>query len=324
MTNIPVSAAALAALLCLAPGLASASPLLPTFMSVDVPDKTAGAVAPGTNIQIGVNSGTGDSRPTFTDDVYLNTLTFAGTSFTGTTNFKAAQSVTVLSGAGQVNVEWGDNDTGDDGDPNPMATLGQPDTVKETTDPTIQNAGLLEVFSSLSLSEMTDGEGGAAHSYEVIFSNGITDNADGADDVPEIVLFERGRNDSFALSLILGRTSEGLVLSDALSMSSATFAPLGMNIDTTEIGGGQQMGVAGFDLDAWGIDAGATVFGFVFEGSGADLSGVLASGQTDQFVPPLPEDPIAVMPLPAGAWLLMAGLGGLAALRRRKGASPTA
>jgi len=296
---------------------AQADTLLPTFMSVDVPEGTRGAVAAQTNIVLNPLD-----PLAFTDDVYLNTLRFGSTTFSGANAFAVADRLEVLSNRGQVNVEWGDDDgrgTADnpaadpeDGDFNPMAKIGQPDSNKEITDPSIQDAGLLSVFNTLSLTEMSDGEGGAAHSFKVLFDRGITDNDAGEDDTPEIVMFERGLNDTFSISLIVGGTFEDPELSAALEISSSSFARMGIRTDTTEIGGPQDIGVGGFDLNDWAIAEGQSIFGFVFNGVGADLSGIFLSQSDGNFTPPL-----APIPLPAGAWLMLAGLGALVWQRRR-------
>ncbi|MEM1430255.1 MAG: exosortase-dependent surface protein XDP2 [Pseudomonadota bacterium] len=301
-----------AAATLLAPA-AQANTLLPTFMSVDVPIGTQGAIAPQTGLVLD------QSTPlTFTDDVYLNTLRFGSTSFSGSSAFTVGTHVEVLSNRGQVNVEWGDDDGRStfadpgDGDPNPMAAIGQPDSQKETTDPAIQDAGLLRVFNTLSLTEMTDGEGGAAHSFKVRFSESIADNDAGVDDTPEIVIFERGRNDRFEISLIIGGTFAAPILSDPLQVNSASFARMGIRTNTTEIGSAQDLGIGGFDLNEWGIADGQSVFGFVYSGTGADLSGIFASREVSNLVPP-----ISPVPLPAGAWFLLAGLSAFAWMRRR-------
>ncbi|MEM0936256.1 MAG: exosortase-dependent surface protein XDP2 [Pseudomonadota bacterium] len=283
---------------------AAAVTLQPSAMTVTVP---------GTSAPVALDPG---APMSFTDDVFLNSLTFGTRTFTGTDNFRAASDFTVLSGRNQVNVEWGDDDDGSDGDDTPLVKAGITNTTNaEALGPADQDFALLQVFNSLSLSEMTDGEAGSAHSYRVLFENGITDNDAGVDDIPEIVFFERGRNDTFELLLILGGTFDDPILSDAITVSSESFASPGLNVDTIEISGSQALGVGGFDLNDWGIPVGASVFGFEFRGSGADLSGIFASGLSDQFVPPLPP---SVVPLPAGVLLLLTALGGFRVLRRRQ------
>src|SRR6056297_3479093 len=153
-----------------------ASPLLPSFMSVDVPVGTQGGVTPGTGIALD------PSTPlTFTDDVFLNTLTFGSTSFSGASFFAAAVQLEVTLNRGQVNIEWGDDDGPGDGDDNPLAKAGEDPADKESTDPSIQDPGLLRAFDTLSLTEMTDGEGGDPYGFKVLFSQGVLDNDDAAD-----------------------------------------------------------------------------------------------------------------------------------------------
>lgn len=288
---------------------AVAGPLAPSALTIDVPFGTNNPGDVGTNI-------TPDPSLVYVDDIYIHAMTFGSQTFLGgNQNLRGALDAEVTSGFGNVNVEWGDSDTASDGDPNGMAKIGQPASLKESTDPTIQNPGLLTVFSDDSLTEMTDGESGT-HSYKVLFRNGILDNDNGIDPIPEIVFFERGRNDVFTIELILGGSFEAPVLSAPLRIDSGDFYDLGMRVNTTEIGGTQTLGVAGFDLNDWGLDAGQIAFGFVFTGGGADLSGVFASGDEQQFVPPIP--------LPAGIWLMGGALGAAGWLRHRRKAKPVA
>ena len=301
--TLPMAATVFAAL-----GLpAFAGPIAPSALTIDVP---LGSNNPG-SIGTGV---TPDPSLVYVDDIYIHALTFGSTVFQGNdVNLRGAIDLEVLSGRGNVNVEWGDSDTNSDGDPTGMAKIGQPDSEAESTDPAIQDPGLLTVYSENSLTEMTDGESGQ-HSYKVLFANGILDNDNGIDSIPEIVFFERGRNDVFTIELIVGGNFENPVLSDPLEINSSMFSDVGLNVNTREINGSQILGVAGYDLNDWGLSSGEAAFGFVFTGGGADLSGIFASGEVGQFVPP------ATVPLPAGLWLLGGALGaaGWASARKRR------
>lgn len=288
---------------------AVAVPILPTAIEILVP---ADGNNPGTTGIV-----TPSSSTTYTDDIFLESLTFgAAGGFTSSSNFRAAIDLEVTANRENVNVEWGDTDDNADLDPNPMTSIGQPDTAKESTDPAIQDAGLLQVFNSLSLTEMTDGESGG-HAFKVAFANSIVDNDNGVDGLPEIVIFERGRNDVFDVELIIGGDFDTPVLSSALRIDSGDFADLGLRVDTTEISGSQALGVAGFDLNDWGLSSGEDVFGFVLTrvSGGPDIGGFFAAGESVQF-----SDPISgagEVPLPASIWLMLAGLGCLAGMRRR-------
>lgn len=287
----------------------SAGSIAPDALTVDVPLGSNNPGSIGTNLSI-------DPNLVYVDDVYIHALTFGSSVFYGNgMNLRGATALEVLSGRNNVNVEWGDADTASDGDPTGMAKIGQPDSSAESQDPAIQDPGLLTVFAQNSLTEMTDGEN-ANHSYKVLFSNGILDNDAGIDSIPEIVFFERGRNDVFTIALIVGGSFADPVLSDPLQINSASFADLGMRVNTREIANSQVLGVAGYDLNDWGLEAGQAAYGFVFTGvtGGADLSGIFASGDVSQFIPP------AAVPLPPGVWLLGGALGaaGWASARRRR------
>lgn len=255
----------------------------------------------------------------YTDDLFLQSLVFPSVTFANPGNFRAAQDLEVITGRTEVNVEWGDQDTGADGDPTPLASIGQPDGLKETTDPAIQDAGLLQVFNSLSLTEMTDGEG-PDFSFKVLFQNGLTDDNPGAgDQVPELIFVERGLNDTFDVELILGGSFENPVLSDPLRIDSGDFWSSGLSVNTTEISDAQELGVGGFDLNDWGLSGGETVFGFLLTGvqGGPDLNGFFLSAEDPgRFVDPL-EPPVSQVPLPASILLLLSALGVLGSLRSR-------
>jgi hypothetical protein len=296
-----VVCAAAAAAMMAAAGPAPAAVLAPTDLALSTP---AGGTSPASP---------------YTDDVYLDTLAFGGTVFSAG-DLRAARSIEVLSGRDNINAEWGDTDTAADGDPDPFTKAGLDPAEQEMAPPAAQDAALLEAFDSLSLSEIIDGEDSdqpGFFSFRLLFSAGLLDNDTAPDDIPEIVLFERGRNDVFTLELILGGTPASPVLSDPLTVNSADFAEAGFSIDTTEIGGAQGMGVGGLDLNDFELSGGEIVYGFVFTqvSGGPDLGGAFLSG-ADGFAPPL--DPDTAVPLPAAGTMLLGGLAALGTLARRR------
>lgn len=292
----------------LAPAVAQASVLLPTGITVSTP------------------AGSNDTTSPYSDDVFMETLSFGSTTFDGSAGIRAIDRFRVTSGASRINAEWGDNDDGSDGDDNPFVKAGFNPALQETTDPAIQNAALLNVFNTLNLSEMSDGEGNGNFSFRVEFSVSLTDDDNGVDAVPEIVFLERGRNDAFEVKLITGGTFDTPVFSNALKVSSRDFWKTGLRVNTTETGA-QDVGAGGFDFNDFGIASGASVYGFeltTLNKSGPDLNGFfLTSTDPSRYGKPLsyltPSTLLAPVPLPAALPLLLAALGGLAVMRRRRG-----
>ncbi|MGF1554469.1 MAG: exosortase-dependent surface protein XDP2 [Paracoccaceae bacterium] len=284
-------------------GTAAATTLLPS----------AGGVAFSTP------AGSTDTTSPFTDDVLLDSLTFTAPGggevvYDGTTgSFSVARSFEVTQGRSKFNAEFGDNDTDADGDPAPFTKAGFPGAAQETTDPTIQDAALLNAFNSRSLSEITDGESAGTGQFVVGFENTLTFDDVGGDGLPDIVFFERGGNDEFDVELITGGTLAAPVFSDPLTIDSGDFASAGFSIDTVEIGNSQLLTVAGFDLAAFGLGAGDRAGGFrLTADDGPDLGGFfLATEDPEDFGAPLPD-----VPLPPAAMLLLGSLGGLVLLRR--------
>jgi hypothetical protein len=290
----------------------------------------------GTNNPVGAGLRMAPGTDVYVDDAFLTELVFPDVTFSSSGNFGTTAGLEVLTGRNQVNVEWGDLDSASDGDDHGMAKINQQATSQEFTDPAIQDRALLTIFSGLSLTEMTDGEGGATYSFKVAFKNWIRDNNNGVDGVPEIVVFERGRNDNFNVRLITGGTFDLPVVTDPLSISSSSFTDVGFRVNTREIGAPQTLGVGAYDLNDWGLENGETVYGYIFEGTGADMAGIFSSGFNDQFTAPiymsspLPAVPgtaapaTSVVPLPPGIALLAGGLAMAGILRRRQGARATA
>ncbi len=278
-----------------------AASVLPTHITTSVP---AGSNNPASGA--------------FTDDVFLESLTFAGATFTSGASFSAVKDFVVLSRRININAEWGDADNDSDGDDNPFRKAGLDPADKESTDPAIQEPALLNAFNSLSLSEMSDGESGS-FAFKVLFQNGLTDNDPLLlDSVPDLVFFERGRNDTFDIEVIIGGTFDDPVYSTPFTVSSSAFWPSAIYVNTTEINSDQEISVAGIDLNDFGLGDGAVAYGFrlTVSNSGPDLNGFFLSTEDPaNFLPPLDATPV---PVPSSLLLLLAGLGGIATGARRR------
>jgi len=271
-----------------------------------------------TGINVSVPSGSNNpASGAYTDDVYLTSLVFPDVTFATSASFSAVQNLEVTDKRGNINAEWGDADTASDGDDNPFSKAGLDPDDQESTDPAIQDPALINAFNGLSLSEMSDGEGGGFQ-FKVLFQDGLVDNDPSAlDGVPELVFFERGRNDQFSVEAIIGGTFDNPVYSGSFAINSGDFWGTGIHVNTVEIGSSQEIGAAGIDLNDFGLGAGAIIYGFRLTSTqGPDLNGFFLSTEDgENFLPPL-EDPPGV-PLPPTFLLVLAGCLGMGGVLRR-------
>lgn len=280
-------------------GEVQAGLILPKAISVSVPS--------GTN-----NPATG----AYVDDVYLEALEFPDVIFATGSSFSPIRDFLVTAQRGNINAEWGDQDTFSDGDDNPFAKAGLDPADQESTNPLIQDKALTNAFNSLSLSEMSDGESGGFQ-FIALFQAGLKDDDPSMlDGIPELIFFERGRNDAFRVEVIVGGTFESPVYAGAfVDVDSRNFWPTGISVNTKEIGSAQEIGVAGIDLNDFGLGADDIAYGFrlsVLSG-GPDLNGFfLSTEDPSSFLPPLGA------PIPPSSLLTLIGLAGVAVTVRRR------
>lgn len=231
----------------------------------------------------------------YVDDVFLSTVTFGSTTFsTAGGQFRGVGNVNVVSGATNVNAEYGDFDTGSDGNPNPFVIAGLNPADSESTNPAIQRPSIRAAFNSLSLVQGIDGEG-APYVLDLIFQRGINDNDAALDSVPELIFFERGVNSTYSIQVITGGTFNAPIFapntitvnSGATGGANPQSRATGYFIDTVEIGTGQELGATGLDLNSFFNGTATTVFGVrITDTNGSDLYGnFLSAASTSQFVP---------------------------------------
>jgi len=260
-------------------------------------------------------AGAGTAGNPYTDDIFLESLVLSSGGGAGSTTTLSAASESfivgveaiVRSGASSVNAEFGDNDTGSDGNANPFVSAGiinegdpLTDATRESTDPNIQNPSISAAINSLSLSQGVDGEG-PDYTLDIFFAFGVLDNDSGIDSIPELIIFERGVNSSVALQAITGGSTASPTFAPiTVSIDAADFFATGIHVDTIEIGGSQELGVAGVDLNDFG--AGTTpILGVRIlstGGTGADIPSVITTTlNSSQITPPIPEPSTTLLSL---------------------------
>ncbi len=311
----------------------------PTFAQYILPGTAAGQGTSGMTVTKPANTSaanaatTGTSASPFVDDVYLASMTFGSTTFaSGSGQFRAVGNVNVVSGAANVNAEYGDADTGSDGNPNPFLLAGVSDANPESTDPAIQRPSIRAAFNSLSIVQGIDGEG-TPYTLDLIFQRGINDdNSSAVDNIPELIFLERGANSIYNVQVITGGTFLNPIFApNTITINSGNAAQAratGYYIDTVEIPGGQQLAATGLDLNSFFNGTASTIYGVrITDTNGADLYGnFLSAASTSQFVP-VPEalqgdgflsEPIVVPEAGTGLLTLLGSAGILGAVIRRR------
>lgn len=277
------------------------------------------------NVQVSVPSGTSNpvgsgssSSNPFIDDVFLESfdvVTAAGVTTLSRIggNIQLGNTVRVRSGQAVVNAEYGDSDDGADGNPNPFVKAGLiaegvavPSSLSESVDPAIQNAAISQAINTYSINEGIDGEG-ASYTIDYFFDVTVTDNDLASDQLPEFLFFERGLNSGIIVQAIVGGDVDTPVLGGtAFTLGVSDFNATGIYTDTSEIGSGQELGVAGLDLTDLDIGT-STVLGLRVTSlgdTGADISGIFVTA--DQ--PNTQFSPNPVVPEPSTFLSLLFGL----------------
>lgn len=275
---------------------AAANIIAPDDFQVKVPDNS--------------NSDVAGNHPStaYRDDVLLDAITFGDVTFTNSDgNFSAGLSVYVAEGRPYVNAERGDVDDNSDGNPDPFTRVGLDPNNYESTDPAYQDAALASAFSSLSLTEGTDGEGRRSV-FRIVFDAGIADDSAAVDGVPEILLFERGNNDHSTIRAITGGSIQNPTYApNAVKIAPRDMWASGVFINTHEIGGGQELGIAAYDLNTFGTSN--KVFGIEIDTRGGDFYGLFsAATPIAQYTPTVIDHNNTVVPEPS-SFALWIGLG---------------
>ena len=294
--------------------------ITPSLVLVSLPASATLIPVLTTTVTIPNDSNNDDTGP-YTDDVLLQSMTFEGDASEGgailgsPSSFSPVRRFRLLSGRQNMNAEWGDNDDGEDGDDNPFVKAGFDPADQETEEPSIQDAALLRTFNTLSLTEMSDGEQGD-FSFRVLFQNGLRDNNPSVlDNVPEMVFFERGGNDSgMSVRVITGGTFDNPIFSMSLSMDSSDWSDTDLDVDTTEIDDFQPLHAAGFDLNAFELGPEEIAYGYQMDvvNAGPDLNGFfLTAEDPGQFLDPLDASAPSTLALLLGPMVFAAVRGSL-------------
>ncbi len=244
----------------------------------------------GTGITIVVPAGTNNAPGAgfsqgnpFKDDVYLSTITFAGGTLKAFSSGNVfIQEALVTAARHTLNAEFGDNDNGADGDPNPFVQAGATaeginiwgtnhDVIRESTVPAIQDAAIAAALRTPNLLGLVDGEDGKInnvtenYTFRVMFERSISDNNWSVQDyLPEIVFWERGVNSDFSVRAILdgSKIDNPVYAPNTVTVFRTDLLASGIWIDTVEINRSdepanppQQLGFVGIDLTSFGAHA---------------------------------------------------------------------
>jgi hypothetical protein len=171
---------------------------------------------------------------------------------------------------------------------------------------------LEEVFGSGNLAYLLDGESDVTWTLDLLFESGFGIVADGDDKTVDLMMFERGANSMVGVRAILANLTLSQDLIVNFRTSGSTYGVPGKGgladyrLNTTEIGGAQDVAGVGIDLSAFGLSAGTQVIGFQYfvnrdtdllRFDGPDFLGFIATQQ--------------VQPVPEPSTLVIASLGSL-------------
>ena len=295
-------------------GIFTASPgwavtVAPTSITVRVPSGTTNGQTPGIINYTGsglVSTPAQTAATSFVDDIILDSITF-GSGATATTITSLTPGLRNSRGAGafvtlnrnQISATYGDTDTASDNNPNPFVTSGSgtnayadPSVAANTNArlPAVQDTAIQAAFSSLSLSQGigSPGNGGTAgtndYTFRLLFENGIVDNNLLADQIPELIIFERGgvnqRSDYSIRAITGGSLTAPTYAGPAVEVLRGVQTPSGIFIDTIDPASVDQepLNFGGFDLTELGITTASQVLYGVeitsINGSGADIFGL--------------------------------------------------
>lgn len=281
----------------------------PTSITVSVPANGTNPAAVRGTTQTYSRTGTATvltgSTAAYVDDVLLQSITFNNVIIGNTPTSRITPALArganqgpgaeVTAGRSRISATYGDDDTAADGNPNPFVTSGSGTTAytnPPNQTPAVQDTAIQAAYSSLSLSQgiSSPGQGGTAgdYTFKLLFENGIVDNSSAGDQVPELVIFERGTAASgtaagtqsdYTVQAIIGGTFVNPTFAPTtVTVLRANQTPSGIIINTVDSGVAEQINVAGIDLTEFGItDPNQAVYGISFtsiNNSGADIFGL--------------------------------------------------
>ncbi len=271
----------------------------PTSITVSVPANGTNPAAVRGTTQTYSRTGTATvltgSTAAYVDDVLLQSVTFDGVTLSTlrpSLSSSQGSGALVTTGRNLVSAAYGDTDSNTDGNDNPYVKSGSGTTAYSATvnqTPAVQDTAIQAAYSSLSLSEgiSSPGQGGTAgaidYTFRLLFQEGIVDGSSAADNVPELIIFERGvvgstQSDYTVRAIIGGTLTNPTFAPTTVTVLRANQTPSGIVINTIDSTAAEQINVAGIDINEFGIaNSNQAIYGIEFtsiNGSGADIFGL--------------------------------------------------